>query len=65
MADLLFTSDNHFTTLASVLQSYLSNEKLADVTLVAEGKTIQVHNIVLRALSTYFEVKYLSLSHVF
>ena len=59
MADVLLKSDSHCTTLECVLESYLNNEKLADVTLVAEGKSIQVHSIVLLALSKYFQVQLL------
>ena len=57
MADVLFKSDSHYETLESVLKSYLNNEKLADITLVAEGKSIQVHSIVLFAFSEYFQVQ--------
>ena len=59
MADVLLKSDSHYKTLASVLESYINNEKLADVTLAAEGKSIQVHSIVLLALSKYFQVQLL------
>ena len=61
MADVLLKSDSHYSTLETVLKTYLINEKLADVTLVAEGKSIQVHSIVLLALSKYFQVKQLKL----
>ena len=57
MADVLLKSDSHYETLESVLKSYLNNEKLADITLVAEGKSIQVHSIVLFAFSEYFQVQ--------
>ena len=57
MAYVLLKSGSHYNTLASVLESYLNNENQADVTLVAEGKSIQVHSIVLLALSKYFQVQ--------
>ena len=61
MADVLLKSDSHYSTLETVLKTYLNNEKLADFTLVAEGKSLQVHSIVLLALSNYFQVKQLKL----
>ena len=61
MKNVLLKLDSHHTTLESVLKSYLNNEKLADITLVAEGKSIQVHSIVLLALTKYFQVKQLKL----
>ncbi|XP_065558866.1 longitudinals lacking protein-like isoform X18 [Artemia franciscana] len=46
--------NNHHMTLVSVLDRLLSSETLVDVTLVAEGKSIRVHRVVLAACSTYF-----------
>ncbi|KAK2711667.1 protein tramtrack, beta isoform-like isoform X3 [Artemia franciscana] len=47
--------NNHHITLVSVLDRLLSSETLVDATLVAEGKSIRVHRVVLAACSTYFQ----------
>ena len=56
MRDYNLTWDSHYSTLVSVMGSYLSNEKFVDVTLAAEGKFIHVHRLVLLTSSSYFEV---------
>jgi hypothetical protein len=49
--------NSHSSNLVAVLDTYMKNEKLTDVTLVAaEGKQIHVHSFVLIASSTYFRV---------
>lgn len=56
--DQLFTLSwgNHKDTLLSLFSKLFSDEKLVDVTLVAEGKKIEGHKLVLSACSSYFEV---------
>lgn len=47
--------NNHQSTLISVFDSLLENEKLVDCTLAAEGKLLRAHKVVLSACSPYFE----------
>ena len=56
MSDYNLTWESHFSSLLSVFDSYLTNEKFVDVTLACEGKAIHVHRLVLLASSSYFEV---------
>lgn len=49
--------NNHHSTLVSVMDSLLQKGALVDVTLAAEGKSIQVHRLVLFACSHYFQVR--------
>ncbi|XP_065584106.1 longitudinals lacking protein, isoforms F/I/K/T-like isoform X2 [Artemia franciscana] len=46
--------DMHHRTLISIFEELLVNETFVDVTLVAEGKSIRVHKVVLAACSAYF-----------
>lgn len=48
--------NNHHNTLVSVLQSLYHSGSFVDVTLASEGKSIQVHRLVLCACSPYFQV---------
>jgi len=48
--------NNHHSTLVSVMDALLQKGTLVDVTLAAEGKSIQVHRLVLCACSHYFQV---------
>ena len=48
--------ESHYSDLLFVLSSYLTWEKLVDVTLTAEGKVNHVPRLVLLASSSYFEV---------
>ena len=55
MSDYSIKWNSHFLNLVTVLNSFMENEKLTDVTSVAEnGKQIQVHSFVLFASSSYF-----------
>jgi len=56
MTNCELTWDSHYSSLLSFLDLYLRNEKLADVTLAADGKVMHVHRLVLLAASSYFEV---------
>jgi len=47
--------NNHHSTLVSVMDALLQKGTLVDVTLAAEGKSIQVHRLVLCACSNYFQ----------
>ncbi|XP_057381304.1 protein tramtrack, alpha isoform-like isoform X1 [Daphnia carinata] len=47
--------NNHHSTLVSVMDALLQKGSLVDVTLAAEGKSIQVHRLVLCACSNYFQ----------
>ncbi|XP_057378296.1 longitudinals lacking protein, isoforms A/B/D/L-like [Daphnia carinata] len=47
--------NNHHRTLIDVLQSLYQEQSFVDVTLAAEGKSIQVHRLVLCAVSPYFQ----------
>ena len=49
--------NNHHSTLVSVMDALLQKGSLVDVTLAAEGKSIQVHRLVLCACSNYFQVR--------
>ena len=48
--------NNHHSTLVSVMDALLQKGTLVDVTLAAEGKSIEVHRLVLCACSNYFQV---------
>ena len=48
--------NSHHNVLVSVLDTLLTNQKLVDITLSAEGKFIHAHRVVLFACSSYFEV---------
>lgn len=50
--------NSHHNVIVAVLDTLLTNQKLCDVTLVAEGKRINVHRVVLFACSSYFEVRF-------
>ena len=52
--------NNHHSTLVSVMDALLQKGTLVDVTLAAEGKSIQVHRLVLCACSNYFQVSPIS-----
>jgi len=47
--------NNHHSTLVSVMDALLQKGTLVDVTLAAEGKSIEVHRLVLCACSNYFQ----------
>jgi len=47
--------NNHHNTLISVLQSLYHSGSFVDVTLASEGKSLQVHRLVLCACSPYFQ----------
>ena len=47
---------NHLTNIAAAFSSLRQNNKLVDVTLAADGRSIQAHKVVLCACSAYFEV---------
>ena len=46
--------NNHQSTLISVFDTLLENEKLVDCTLAAEGRIMKAHKVVLSACSPYF-----------
>lgn len=48
--------NNHHPNFISVFTSLLHNEQLVDVTLIAEGRQLQAHKVVLSACSSYFQV---------
>jgi hypothetical protein len=48
--------NNHHGTLIDVLQSLYQEQSFVDCTLAADGKSIQVHRLVLCAVSPYFQV---------
>ena len=48
--------NNHHRTLIDVLQSLYQEQSFVDVTLAAEGKSVQVHRLVLCSVSPYFQV---------
>jgi len=47
--------DNHNTNLRSVFCNLLTEEQFCDITLAAEGQSIQAHKLVLIACSDYFK----------
>lgn len=50
--------NNHQSTLISVFDTLLENEKLVDCTLAADGQYLKAHKVVLSACSPYLEVRY-------
>lgn len=48
---------NHLTNIASAFTSLRQNNKLVDVTLAADGRSLEAHKVVLCACSAYFEVR--------
>ncbi|XP_043235305.1 protein abrupt-like isoform X1 [Amphibalanus amphitrite] len=46
---------NHLTNIAAAFSTLRQNSKLVDVTLAADGRSIQAHKVVLCACSAYFE----------
>jgi len=55
--------NNHEQSLIDVLQSLYLEQSFVDVTLAAEGKSIQVHRLVLSACSPYFQVPSTTILH--
>ncbi|XP_032795378.2 longitudinals lacking protein, isoforms N/O/W/X/Y isoform X1 [Daphnia magna] len=47
--------NNHHGTLIDVIQSLYQEQSFVDVTLTSDGKSIQVHRLVLCAVSPYFQ----------
>ena len=47
---------NHLNNIAAAFSTLRQNNKLVDVTLAADGRSIQAHKVVLCACSAYFEV---------
>ena len=64
LSDIYLKWDTHHDNLVTLMHSLLENKKLVDVTLAAEGKYINVHSLVLCAVSSYFEVRF-QIKHYF
>jgi len=58
LSDIYLKWHTHHDNLVTLMHSLLENKKLVDVTLAAEGKYINVHNLVLCAASSYLEVHF-------
>jgi Cys2His2 zinc finger developmental/cell cycle regulator len=49
--------NNHRKTLFTVFDNLLEEESLVDVALMADGKIIKAHRVILSACSPYFKVR--------
>ena len=54
---MLVQWSDHPRDLVSRLSSLLTNHKMLDITLAAEGRFLKAHKVVLAASSKYFEVR--------
>ena len=57
MSEYCLRWNNHQPNLVKVFTDLLTSEALVDVTLAADGRFIQAHQLVLSACSVYFRVR--------